>query len=162
MLYTGFVATLNDTADYIVLKCSEGGSLSHLKLQKLVYYAQAWHLALKGTPLFDGKFEAWVHGPVSRALFARFAPERNLYSSIGRNEIQHGFDPDQSLSAEERLHIDTILETYGGYSGSELEAQTHIESPWIEARQGRTAAEPCSNTINEQTMARYYRERLNS
>ncbi|MES1173555.1 MAG: type II toxin-antitoxin system antitoxin SocA domain-containing protein, partial [Myxococcales bacterium] len=57
--------TVHDVCDYTIVKCSDAGEpLSALKLQKLVYYAQAWYLAFAGVPLFHGTFEAWVHGPV--------------------------------------------------------------------------------------------------
>ena len=46
-----------------------GSPVSNLKLQKLLYYAQAWHLAFFGAPLFDEDFEAWVHGPVVPRVF---------------------------------------------------------------------------------------------
>ena len=39
------------------------------KLQKLCYYAQAWHLAMYGSELCTASFEAWVHGPVNRMLW---------------------------------------------------------------------------------------------
>ena len=47
-------------------------SMNQRKLQKLCYYAQAWHYALCGTPLFDADFEAWVHGPVNRDIWNYF------------------------------------------------------------------------------------------
>lgn len=51
-------------ADYIIAFAHEHGDpVSNLKLQKLLYYAQAWHLALHDNPLFDERIEASVHGP---------------------------------------------------------------------------------------------------
>src|SRR5258708_4115865 len=49
-----------------------GDSITHLKLQKLVYYAQAWSLALRNKPLFDEDFVAWTHGPVVKSVWRRF------------------------------------------------------------------------------------------
>ena len=45
------------------------GPMSHLKLQKLLFYCQAYHLAYFKEPLFDEDFEAWVHGPVCRIIY---------------------------------------------------------------------------------------------
>ena len=65
--------TISDIADYFITKNHEYGDyITNLKLQKLVYYAQAWYLAFLDKPLFDEDFEAWVHGPVNRDLYDRY------------------------------------------------------------------------------------------
>ena len=56
-----------DVAAYILKKC---GNMSHMKLQKLMYYAQAWSLVWDEEPLFPERIEAWVNGPVVRPLYA--------------------------------------------------------------------------------------------
>src|SRR5260221_3271487 len=62
-----------DVADYFIRLANETGSfISNLKLQKLVYYAQAWHLGIKGAPLFQEDFQAWVHGPVIPELYQKY------------------------------------------------------------------------------------------
>ncbi|MBF4390478.1 Panacea domain-containing protein, partial [Vibrio anguillarum] len=101
--------SVNDVCDYVIDKVTDSGeSLSNLKLQKLVYYVQAWYLAFENSSLCDEKFEAWVHGPVSRALFNRFASDKSLYSDIYRSDMRDGFTP-ANLSAEARAHIDRVL-----------------------------------------------------
>ena len=57
---------------FLVSAHEVGDYLTNLKLQKLVYYAQAWYLALTDEPLFDGEFEAWVHGPVNYHLYKKY------------------------------------------------------------------------------------------
>lgn len=65
--------TCFDIAKHFIRFANEEGSfISNLKLQKLVYYAQAWHLAIHGTPLFEEDFEAWVHGPVIPSLYQKY------------------------------------------------------------------------------------------
>ena len=67
--------TINEVCDYIIFRLkSEGkGSLNHLKLQKLLYYVQAWHLAFYGeTFSLMENFKAWIHGPVNRTIYNRF------------------------------------------------------------------------------------------
>ena len=65
--------THRDVAEYFLALANEtGGTITNLKLQKLVYYAQAWHLANFDKPLFDAKFEAWVHGPVIPGLYEEY------------------------------------------------------------------------------------------
>lgn len=61
------MATVFDVADYIL---AEQGAMATMKLQKLVYYCQGWHLAWDGEPLFDERIEAWASGPVVPALHA--------------------------------------------------------------------------------------------
>ena len=49
-----------------------GDSITHLKLQKLIYYSQAWSLALNGIALFEEDFEAWAHGPVIPEVYQEY------------------------------------------------------------------------------------------
>ena len=65
---------IHQIADYFISKANAdaGDPITHLKLQKVIYYAQAWYLALNDEDLVDDEFEAWVHGPVVRVLYDRF------------------------------------------------------------------------------------------
>jgi uncharacterized phage-associated protein len=54
---------------------------TQLKLQKLVYYSEAWHLAYFERPLIPEDFEAWVHGPVVRSLWDHYKGRGNIFSS---------------------------------------------------------------------------------
>lgn len=59
-----------ELAKYIVCKMAERGeNINHLKLQKLLYYVQVWHLVYSDEPLIDEDFEAWLHGPVLRSVW---------------------------------------------------------------------------------------------
>src|SRR3990167_4770105 len=69
----------NDLANYVLMK---QGQMSHLKLQKLLYYIQAYHLANLEAKIIADDFEAWVHGPVSRKLFDKVKDLSLLYSEI--------------------------------------------------------------------------------
>jgi uncharacterized phage-associated protein len=151
--------TLEDATDYIITKVTEGGAqLSLLKLQKLAYYAQAWHLAFFGKQLFDGRFQAWVHGPVSYDLYRRYRDTKSLYSDVSSTDVRTSFDLN-SLPLEERLHIDAVLEVYAKYSGTQLEELTHNEEPWIAARGDCRPSERCTNHLDESLMASYYGSR---
>src|SRR6266446_3445682 len=67
------MTTASILAKYIIASCSDDGkSVTNLKLQKLLYYAQAWKLALHGKPLFNDRIEAWVHGPVVPVVFREY------------------------------------------------------------------------------------------
>lgn len=148
---------VNTIADYVILllNSDENFSLINLKLQKLMYYIQAWSLGINGQPMMEARFEAWVHGPVCRQLYNRFKASKSLYSSIGREDVLNA-DSIQDISAEDREFINYILENFARYSGTQLETMTHSEQPWIEARNGAAPMEHCENQISENTMKIFY------
>lgn len=152
---------INKVCDYVIfrLKSEDEYTCTNLKLQKLLYYIQAWHLALKSEPLFRGKFQAWIHGPVSREIYNRFKDTKSLYSEIVISDIKG--DDFNNLEEEIKKHIDTVLETYAGFTSYELEKMTHDEEPWITARNGYQPTQRCEVEIDEQIMERYYKARLN-
>ena len=126
-------------------------AMSHKKLQKLCYYTQAWNYALKDVPFMDTEFEAWVHGPVSRQLYEK-------YGGSGFKDLTE--DPTIPLvvfSPEESEHLESVWMTYGNHTGNSLEALTHSEPPWINARRGCEDDARCSNVIDPEDMKRYYR-----
>lgn len=49
-----------------------GEPLSNMKLQKLLYYEQGYHLAYFDAPLFPDNFEAWLYGPVVPRVYDMF------------------------------------------------------------------------------------------
>lgn len=128
--------------------------MTHKKLQKLCYYAQAWHLANYGTPLVPNHFEAWVHGPVAPDLYF-------IYRNWGWFPIsQISIDEVQMSDPKTVPFLDLVYKTYGHYSGDQLENITHQENPWIEARAGCIKTDYCRNTISEKTMKNYYGSRI--
>lgn len=153
-------APLNDVCDYVILRCSGAGvDLNFLKLQKLLYYCQAWSLAFNRGPLFDGKFQAWVHGPVNRQIYDRFTPGKSLYSEVHLGDV---VNPNPMLTEADRLLVDKVLEAYAKFSGVDLERMSHAEKPWLEARNGLPSLARCETAINEETMKSYYASRLSS
>jgi uncharacterized phage-associated protein len=153
--------TIDDLADYIIWKFSDDDRpLNLLKLQKLAYYAQAWHLALFDSRLVDEEFQAWVHGPVSRRLYDRFSksPSTSLYGVVTNDDIRKDFRP-KNIPSEVRAFIDEVVDEYGKYNGSQLEEMTHSEKPWKEARHGYMESERCEIAIKESTMRDFYRAR---
>jgi len=152
------MATLNDVCDYIISKTAQDG-LSLLKLQKLLYYCQAWHLAFDKGPLFQGRFQAWVHGPVNREIYDRFRDAKGLYDSVSSDDIRADFSY-ETISVEQRAHIDAVLDVYCKFTGDQLEAMTHEEEPWITARCGIPLHQRCENQIDEELMKACYKSRL--
>lgn len=124
-------------------------SMTHKKLQKLCYYAQAWNYTLKTTKLIDTCFEAWVHGPVSPVLYERF-------KTFGYNTIKMTGEYVASIEQEDEEILESVWETYGEYTGNALEALTHTEEPWKEARKGYAPIEKCQVIIELEDMKQYY------
>ena len=142
--------TAEQIADTIIhLSRERGIEITNLKLQKLLYYAQAWRLAFTGEPLFAESIEAWVHGPVVPLVFRKFREYR--WGSI--DCAVHPVANDDVV-----LHIGCVLDTYGKFTATRLEHMTHRESPWLEARQGIPMDEPSQNVITKQSMQRFYSE----
>lgn len=141
--------TARDVANYILLAMrNRGESISNLKLQKLVYYSQAWYVARFGLPLFSERIEAWVHGPVVPSLFRDFKQYR--WSPID-------CDIDMpALPAGLATHIDGVLNAYAHLDATQLERLTHRESPWLEARGGIPHDEPSTAVISNESMGRFY------
>jgi uncharacterized phage-associated protein len=152
---------IQDACDYIIVRLTEGGVfLNVLKLHKILYYCQAWSLAFGRGPLFPGSnFQAWVHGPVSRAVYDRFVQTKALYSPIAASDVRQEFDSTGIAEADRGL-INSILEVYAPLSGDQLEEMTHSEEPWIEARAGVPPSARCENVIRNETMQRFYAARL--
>ena len=129
--------------------------LDKLKLQKLLYYAQAWNLVFNGKTLFSNNIEAWVHGPAIADIYQTYKNFDFVHPSVRLSN-----DDFKSFSVEERKILDDIWDVYGKYDGSYLESLTHSELPWQEARSGMSSVEPSQNIISTQRMKEYYGEKF--
>lgn len=140
------MASVLDVAAYIL---SRTGRITAMKLQKLVYYSQAWSLVWDERPLFAARIEAWANGPVVPSLYAEHR---------GHFEVQPSWnlgDP-SNLSDEQRETVDAVLEFYGDKSSQWLSELTHREQPWIDARIGLNPGERGNHVISHAAMAEYY------
>lgn len=121
------MAKVLDVAAYIL---SKQAPMTAMKLQKLVYYSQAWHLVWDEEPLFGENIEAWANGPVVRELYQA---HRGRFSLTGPEDIKAG-DP-SALTQGERATVDAVLASYGDKSAHWLSELTHNEDPWRKARE---------------------------
>ena len=121
--------TAHDVARYFLAMQDEdaGELISNLKLQKLLYYAQGFHLALFGVPLFSDRIKAWRYGPVVPDVWHRYKEadwgpiEKPADFDLGR------YDP------QTRELLDEVNRVYGQFSAAKLRDMTHEEPPWREA-----------------------------
>ncbi len=135
-----------------IIDRESGDSITHLKVQKLVYYSEAWSLALYDCSLFNDDIEAWAHGPVVPSLYHHL--KSNGSSSLDVIEVDICFD-DQSLFV-----LNEVQRVYGEISAKRLEYLTHQEQPWLEARGDLAPEAKCTNLILRESMKAYYEGQL--
>ena len=147
--------TASDVAKYFIYLASqavvgdkgEREGITNLKLQKILYFAQAYYLAKLGRPLFKDPIEAWTYGPVVPTVYQAYR--------------RHKSDPIMSdkdtttLSAEDKEQLKKIWDSFGGYSASRLVDIAHAHEPW------KKAFESDSKEISHAVLADYYRPLLN-
>ena len=140
------MANVFDTAEYIL---SQSGEMSTMKLQKLCYYSQAWSLVWDDTPLFDEDFQAWANGPVCPELFKK---TKGKYSVTASDET----GGEGNLTDNQKDTINKVLEHYGNRDAQWLSQLTHLEDPWIKAREDTPTGGSSTETISKESMAMYY------
>jgi len=137
-----------DVAAYILQKQPKKEPITAWKLQKLVYYCQAWSLIWDEKPLFKEKILAWANGPVIKELYTQhkgmFYVKKLLKGHLDR------------LSPNQKDTIDHVLKAYGDKTAQWLSDLTHMEAPWIEARKGLKPGERGEAEIPLSTMHEYY------
>jgi len=137
-----------DIAEYILART---GPISAMKLQKLLYYCQAWSLVWDDVALFPEEIEAWVSGPVIRDLYivhkGKFAIFPNDFSDYVSGE---------HLEDSQKETIDAVLESYGNKSAQWLSDQTHSEEPWKSARIGLSNSDRGNNIITLDSIIEFY------
>ena len=137
--------TAADVAAYILKQTKP---ITHMKLQKLLYYSQAWSLVWDERPLFRHRIEAWVNGPVVRSVYQELRTEyliRSIPSGSAKN-----------LTSEQRDTVDVVLDHYGNKSPQWLSDLTHMEDPWHDARANLAPHERGTAEITHAAMAEYY------
>lgn len=141
------MVTVLDVAKYIIKEC---GSMTAMKLEKLVYYCQAWSLAWDEIPLFEDDFEAWANGPVCPTLFEKhkgmFVISEDFFNDL----------PECYFSDSEIETMNSVINYYGNKEPQWLSELTHKEAPWKEARKGVPVGIKCNNIITKDSMLQYY------
>ncbi|MFC2003077.1 Panacea domain-containing protein [Chloroflexota bacterium] len=139
------MASVLDVAQYILQK---QGRMTTMKLQKLVYYSQAWSLVWDEAPMFAEKIQAWANGPVVRKLYDQHT------GSFQVTSLRRG-NPD-NLTTTQKETIDAVLEGYGNRSARWLSDLTHMEEPWGMTRKGLREGATSEREIKHETLYNYY------
>lgn len=149
--------TASVLAEYLILKSQkENNPITNKKLQKLLYYIQAWSLALRDEKIFDDKIEAWIHGPAIREVYLE-------YKDFGADPIKKEIDAkkiNDLVDADTKKLIESVWKVYAKYDGLYLEMLTHSENPWQKARQGLEAHEISTNEISVDDMRSFYKSKV--
>ena len=127
---------------------AEDAELSNLKLQKLLYYSQGYHLARFGFPLFSDRIEAWAHGPVVADVYHAYKCFRSDDIHLPDSDTFAWDDVDEQAT-------DLLLQvwnTYGPVAAWKLRNMTHRERPWIEA----FAQDSRNEVIGHSSLERYF------
>lgn len=160
------MTNISNLAEIIVSFFNEKGDfISNKKLQKLLYYIQAWHFVyFNGENIFEDDIlpEAWVHGPVYPSVYSEY--KRFGFSPITIDEI--GSDDYNNLIEKSNLTndqvelLEAVLRQYGNRTAFELEYLSHSESPWLIARNGLKPFQTCETIISKEDMINYYSSQL--
>jgi len=143
------VATVHDVAAAVLRTL---GTMTAMKLEKLVYYCQGWHLARHGVPLFDEPIEAWRQGPVVPALYRQHRQQYTVSDwPVG--------DPSR-LTQPQVSTIEWVATEYGAFTAIELSRMTHSELPWRAARGSLPESAPSSVRLSGEMTKAYYSRQL--
>jgi uncharacterized phage-associated protein len=145
-----------------------GVSINPLKLQKLLYYIQSWHIVkFEKDILFDTMPEAWVNGPVYRPIYDKykstFFRNANFPNSFNEETLSKKISDcllKLNLSEDKQKLVFSVLDVYGRLSDERLVLMTHSEEPWNEARRGLSPIERSEKKISADTVFDYYTKRL--
>lgn len=137
-----------DVAAYILEKQPRNQPITAMKLQKLVYYSQAWALVWNEEPLFSESILAWANGPIVRELYDLHKGLFHITQLAQGNSAR--------LHCQQKETIDQVLEVYGRKSAQWLSDLTHREDPWKKAREGLLPSERGNTEISLASMEEYY------
>lgn len=154
-------------AEYTILRLMQNGqSICPLKLQKLLYYIQAWHLVYFNEKIFKESPEAWVNGPVYRSVYNQYK-NIGIYDnfkmedfSISNEDLSNKIlqeTRELDLDTEQYNFLEAVFLHYGTMSHDKLVYLTHSEKPWNTARKGLSPIDYSDNKISLEEMKEYYK-----
>lgn len=134
-------------ADYLIDLCQD---ITHLALQKALYYVQGFYFAFYGSYIFAEECEAWRYGPVYRTVYDKY---KNYRFDIIENELKAH---DEALSFAEKEILESVAKFFCCYSGTTLRDFTHSEAPWMIARGDLDGHENSQNIICKESIGSYF------
>ena len=158
-----------DVSHYIIVYSNNKDyGVSNLKLQKLLYFIQAYFLANDYPPCFYEKIEAWSFGPVVPEVYREYKqygamdiPTSDYYFKIDENNIldSHRVYYEDIIAGQDKFIIREIVDRFADYAATDLVAITHKQRPWIEAfakgRNSEITTEAIKNYFKEEKEKEY-------
>ena len=151
---------------FLTVAAEHNEALTPMKIQKLVYFANGWHLAVKGERLIHEQVEAWPYGPVIPSLYRAFRNYGN--QAVTRPAVRRGPDfqilrvpslddiPEKATFT--RAFLDRIWDIYGHYTAVQLSNETHrAGTPWHDILTENHGEIPRRTDIPAALMEKYFR-----
>lgn len=133
-----------EVAEYIIERCNQKHKpISNLKLQIILYFAQAQFLVEYGTPCFNNVMQAWDHGPVVPDVYHK-------YRGYGNTNIPSFGNKKFDFKQNEQRTLDTTIDSACEYAASQLVEITRNQSPWIDAYK------KANGTIAPESMRKFF------
>lgn len=128
------VINYSNTQDY---------GISNLKLQKILYFIQAFFLVSTSERCFEERIEAWDFGPVVPEAYREYKqfgsgdiPSISYIIYFNDEDIWESKVTkynDDVIFEEDKLKIESVVDKFADYSATDLVTITHSQSPWINA-----------------------------
>lgn len=135
--------------NWFLTQSSEELPITHLALEKLLYFVQSWSMALNGVWMFEDDCQAWVHGAVYPQVYEQFKcfgyrplPNVNSKVNLDQNDIK-------ILELVKKYYYDV-------YNAKTLEKICHLEEPYKQARKGYLEEQVCQEIIEKEYIKKYY------
>ncbi|MGY8660934.1 Panacea domain-containing protein [Bradyrhizobium sp. UFLA05-109] len=133
-------------ANEFLRRRASSGWPAQMQLQKLVYIAHGWNLAINGEPLVNSLPEAWDNGPVFREIWDHIRDFGYRGQHCALTDPFDNREISEELSSQEKAVIDHVWNKYRGFSGLALSKMTHEPgTPWYRAYFGGGQNTPLSN-----------------
>lgn len=152
-------------ANFFISKAGSNDFLTPMKLQKLLYFAQGWHLAVEDEPLFNEQIEAWQYGPVVPSVYRAF-------KSVGSGPIkeparEYSLSGTRIIAAVPELPENArtipqlVWNTYKNFSAAQLMALTHkAGTPWYQIYKDYDGNIPLGTDIPQTLIRDFFKKKL--
>ena len=129
-----------------LIENKDAEELTQMKAMKLLYYVQGVSLVYLKHRMFPDDILAWKYGPAVSKVHQEYQGQREIVGEVSENDI----DDYNELSANSKVNdvLNTVWDTFGYMSASQLLKQTHKESPWKNTKQ--------SEVITDDEMKKYF------
>ncbi|MEI8396670.1 MAG: type II toxin-antitoxin system antitoxin SocA domain-containing protein [Rhodospirillaceae bacterium] len=123
---------IDDIVDYLLAKGrkANGDGVTNIDIQKIIYLAQGWHLALRGEPLFAEPIRAWIYGPAVEEVYHRL----EQYGDLPIPASEAAPNAARALPEGVRNLLDQVWTKYSRMNSHQLVELTHQPGPWCTAR----------------------------